>query len=421
MTASPARTGPVDVTATAVSRRIGPLGSAGNAAGPLVAAMPAPTGNVAFLSGGDSLIGWGEYARLSVSGPDAARRIGNWFTGVLAGLAVTDEVGVPGSGPVAFVSLGFDGRDESIAVVPSVVLGRREGMDFRTVVGAPGLAEPAPVLSPGPISYADGDLSAAEFSSAVAAAVQRIRRGELHKVVLAHGLEATTGEEIDERFLLSRLAAAYPTCWTFAVAGLIGASPEMLIRRTGTRVSSRVLAGTAWAEHSGDRVADTLMSSRKDLAEHAFAVASVVDALAGVAQELEVPPHPHPLPLSNLTHLATDLTGTLSPGGPTALELAARLHPSAAVGGAPSVVAQALIRELEPLPRGRYAAPVGWLDAAGDGEFAIALRCAQITGRSIRLMAGCGVVADSDPETEAREAQVKMVPVRDALEMAAND
>lgn len=418
MTASSVRTGRGAVATTAVSRPIGAVGSAVDTLSALVAAAPASTGNVAFVTGGGGLVGWGEYARLVVSGPDAARRIGDWFAGVVADLAVADEVRIPGSGPIAFVSLGFDDRDESVAVVPAVVLGRRDGVSFRTVLGTPTLTEPTMIRSPGCVSYADASMSVAGFTSAVAGAVERIRRGELAKVVLAHDLEATTGREVDERFVLSRLAEMYPTCWTFAVAGLVGASPEMLIRRIGTRVSSRVLAGTAWAEHAGDRVAAGLMDSHKDLVEHAFAVSSVVDALAAVADHLVVPEHPHPLRLSNLTHLATDLTGTLPPGGPTALELAARLHPTAAVGGSPSAVAQALIRELEPLPRGRYAAPVGWMDAAGDGEFAIALRCAQITGRSVRLLAGCGVVADSDPETEAREAQVKMVPVRDALEIA---
>ncbi len=131
-----------------------------------------------------------------------------------------------------------------------------------------------------------------------------------------------------------------------------------------------------------------------------------------------VPAVPRSLTLTNLTHLATDVDGRLSgPAGavPSALDLAARLHPTAAVGGTPTDVALAMIADLEPVARGRYAAPVGWMDANGDGEFAIALRCAEVSGRSVRMVAGCGIVADSDPETEAREAQIKMVPIRDAL------
>lgn len=382
----------------------------------LIAAAPAARGALAFLKDGEGLIGWGEYARLSASGPDAASKIRAWFDGVVAGLAISDPVGLPGSGPVAFVSLGFDDTDESVAIVPSVVVGLRAGVAFSTVIGEPGLGEPSPVHAPGDVTYADASMSVAGFTSAVATATARIASGELLKVVLAHDLEATTEYEVDERFLLRNLADAYPSCWTFAVDGLIGASPETLIRRVDGEITSRVLAGTAWAEHVGDPVAADLMLSRKDLAEHAFAVDSVARVLRGVIPDLSVPTGPHPLTLANLTHLATDIVGHLPAGTQSALELAAMLHPTAAVGGTPTLIARQVIRELEASPRGRYAAPVGWLDASGDGEFAIALRCASVSGHTVRMIAGCGIVADSDPETESREAQVKMIPIRDALE-----
>jgi menaquinone-specific isochorismate synthase len=158
------------------------------------------------------------------------------------------------------------------------------------------------------------------------------------------------------------------------------------------------------------------MVSQKDLAEHAFAVESVARTLRGLVSDLDVPSSPHPLQLANLTHLATDISGTLAADGPSALELAALLHPTAAVGGTPTHIARQVIRELEPAPRGRYAAPVGWLSASGDGEFAIALRCASISGHTVRMIAGCGIVAGSDADAEAREAQIKMIPIRDALE-----
>jgi menaquinone-specific isochorismate synthase len=177
-----------------------------------------------------------------------------------------------------------------------------------------------------------------------------------------------------------------------------------------------VLAGTAWREHAGDAVSADLLGSAKDIAEHHYAVQSVAEVLARATLDLEVPTEPVPLELANLTHLSTDITGRLDDRAPTALELAARLHPTAAVGGSPTAAARRLIRELEPMRRGRYAAPVGWMDGRGDGEFAIALRCAQVDGRDVRLMAGCGIVADSDPQIEAREAQIKMIPIRDALE-----
>ena len=381
----------------------------------LLTTLPGGSGNVSFLSGDDGLVGFGEHAALRVSGPDAAARIQDWFTRQVAGLQVSDQIGRPGTGPVAFVSLGFDSGDESVAVIPAVVLGRRDGVSWRTVIGRPVLTSPVEVRSPGPITWADPAPAVNGFRAAVAAATDRIRRGDLDKVVLAHDLQATAGRDIDERHVLDRLSATYPTCWTFAVAGLVGASPEMLVHRFGRALSSRVLAGTAWAEGVANHVAERLMTSQKNLAEHAFAVASVAASLRPVAR-LDLPAGPRPLVLANLTHLATEVSGDLRPeSSETALELAARLHPTAAVGGTPTAAALALIRELEPTPRGRYAGPVGWLDARGDGEFALALRCAQITGRTLRLMAGCGIVADSDPQVEAREAQVKMIPIQDAL------
>lgn len=394
-----------------------------------LAALPEPTGNLSFVSGGDGLVGWGTHARFAVSGPDAADRIAAWWDDLCRGFEVDDAVALSGSGPVVFVSLGFGPDDESVAVVPRTVVGVRDGRRFRTTIGGPdgALSPTQPVRTPGRISYHDGTLPVTEFVTAVGAAVDRIRAGGVRKVVLAHDLIADTEFPLDERHLLNRLAAAYPTCWTFAVDGLVGASPEMLIRRHGRRVSSRVLAGTAWPEHAGEHTAGTvathLLGSEKDLAEHAYAVDSVAEVLRQVSPDVRVPRAPRALPLANLTHLVTDISARLPSqrrrtalSGSSALALAARLHPTAAVGGTPRAAALALIDALEPGHRGRYAAPVGWLDRAGDGEFAIALRCAQVQDGHVRLIAGCGIVADSDPTTEAREAQVKMIPIRDALE-----
>ncbi|GGM03842.1 isochorismate synthase [Nakamurella endophytica] len=402
----PSTTRPVDAVT-----RVLPDGT-----GDLVGAIPAPTGVLAFVSGGEGLVGWGEHARLTITGPGAADRIAAWFADVVDGLRVRDEVAAAGSGPVAFVSLGFEDDDESVAVVPSVVLGRRGGVTFSTSIGTPPLAAPVPVRSPGQVRYSDGALSAAGYAGAVRAALARIAAGEVDKVVLARDLHARTERPVDERHLLARLAAGYPSCWTYAVGGLVGASPEMLVRRHGRTVTSRVLAGTAWPGGTGASSSAALMTSSKNLSEHGYAVASVARALGPVTETLAVPDVPHPLVLANLTHLATDVTGTLIADAPGALALAASLHPTAAVGGAPAAAARRVIRELEPVRRTRYAAPVGWLDTHGDGEFAIALRCGQVSGTSVRLFAGCGIVAGSDPAVEARESQVKMLPIREALE-----
>jgi menaquinone-specific isochorismate synthase len=411
----------------------------------LLALLPRPVGGLSFLSGGqgawEGLVGWGEHALLRVSGADAAAQIARWFQDQVASLDVADAVGVAGSGPVCFVSLGFAPGDESVAIIPQVIYGRHAGRTFVTTIGAadPAMPAPLPVTAPGQVRYSDTELSTTDFMAAVEVAVGRIRDGVAAKVVLAHGLTAITEFPVDERFLLSRLAARYPSCAIFAVDGLVGASPELLMRRRGRSVASRVLAGTAWPEHGPagggvipggpksvgavadaagmHRVAADLMASAKDMAEHRFAAESVARALTPLTSELDVPAGPSALELANLTHLATDISGELAAEIPaTALDLAALLHPTAAVGGTPTAVATAMIAELERVSRGRYAAPVGWLDTRGDGDFAIALRCAAVAGRSVTMTAGCGIVADSDPTIEAREAQIKMLPIRDALE-----
>jgi menaquinone-specific isochorismate synthase len=243
----------------------------------------------------------------------------------------------------------------------------------------------------------------------------------LEKVVLARDLVATTEAPVDVRALLLRLSARYPSCWTFAVDGLVGSTPELLVRRTGDHVVSRVLAGTS--ARSSDAVVDAkhaadLLASDKDRSEHELAVRSVADALGPFCSDLVVPRAPEVVRLANVQHLQTDVTGRLA-GRESALDLAAALHPTAAVCGTPTSLARTTIRELESMDRGRYAGPVGWIDGRGDGAFGIALRCAQVDPhdeRTLRMYAGCGIVAGSVPADELAEAQTKLLAVREALE-----
>ena len=185
---------------------------------------------------------------------------------------------------------------------------------------------------------------------------------------------------------------------------------------------SRVLAGTSGPTtprraRRRSELAGRLLGSAKDRHEHALAVESLADALRPLCTGLDVPATPEVITLRNVSHLSSDVTGTLDPGAPASLlQLADAVHPTAAVGGTPREAAVELIAELEGMDRGRYAGPVGWVDGDGDGELGIALRCAQLDGPVARLFAGCGVVADSDPDTEVREAAAKMLAVRDALE-----
>lgn len=392
--------------------------------GTLLHRLPRAGGALAWLRDGHGLVAWGEAARLEVSGPDRFAVARDWWHDVVARCTVEDSVGVRGTGPLAFGSFSFAADESSVLVVPEVTLGRMGGTSWLTTVGEPPrLASPAPVERPGGLRYAAGTMPVTEFRAAVEAAVRRIDAGELDKVVLAHDLLAVAERDIDVRFVLAGLVASNPGCWAYAVDGLVGATPELLVGRDGDRVTARVLAGTTarGGDDADDRArVDALLHSAKDQAEHRYAVESLVDALQPHVADLSAPPEPHALELSNVTHLATDVSASLQDGSDV-LDLVAALHPTAAVGGTPTSAALRVLGEIETMDRGRYAGPVGWVDANGDGEWGIALRCAQLAGRSARLFAGCGIVAGSDPDDEVLEAQTKFVPMRDALEGSAAD
>ena len=385
--------------------------------GPLLDLLPDDR-PISWVRDRDGLVGWGEVARWTGTGPDRFADADEWWRAFVDELEVEDEVGLPGTGPVGFASFAFsDESAGSVLVVPRVVVGRRDGRawitEFSRGAGPSTVRSVRPVRPSGTLRYSDGRLPVGRYRSAVAEAVRRMRAGELDKAALAHDLLAVGAEPLDPRFLLGGLARRYPTCWSFAVEGLVGATPELLVRRTGDVVESRVLAGTMWGEGRAER----LLGSDKDRHEHALAVDSLADALEPLCAELTVPEVPQVLTLHNVSHLASDVSGRLDPVAPaTLLQLAEAVHPTAAVGGTPRKVAVDLITELEQMDRGRYAGPVGWVDARGDGELGIALRCAQLDGPVARLFAGCGIVADSDPDTEVREAAAKLVAVRDALE-----
>ena len=390
----------------------------------LLGLLPEGSG-VSWVRRGEGLVGWGERARLEVRGPHALAEAAAWWAALVPALVDEDPVGVPGGGPVLFAGVAYDPvRDSSVFVVPEVVVGRRDGVAWVTTAADRDVADvlrPAR-SSPGPaprLRYADGALDPASWCAAVAAAVRRIEAGALDKVVLARDLRVDADAPLEPRRLLRRLAERFPDCWTFALDGLLGATPELLLRRTGRRLSARVLAGTAprGAGAEDDRLARALLGSAKDLGEHRLAVDSLAGALRPHTTGLSVPDAPSLLTLANVRHLATDVTGTQRAGGPGLLELVGAVHPTAAVGGSPRAAAAAVIDELEGMPRGRYAGPVGWLDARGDGEFGLALRCAELTGpASARLFAGCGIVRGSDPAAELAETQAKFAAVQAALE-----
>ena len=382
--------------------------------------LPDRDGALAWVHGGEGLVGWGEVARLATAGPGRFRDADRWWRSFADRLSVADEVVLPGTGPVAFTSFTFaDDAPGSVMIVPRVVVGRRDGVAWITEFShADGVHAVRPVRPTGAVRYADGQLSVAGYRQAVAEAVRRMRAGELDKVVLAHDLLAVAERPLDARYLLAGLAGRYPGCWSYAVDGLVGATPELLMRRREGAVWSRVLAGTIWPGPTAEcDLGDTLLGSAKDRHEHRLAVQSLVESLRPLCASLTAPDEPVPLVLPNVTHLSSDVVGTLPVKEPASLlELVAAVHPTAAVGGTPREVAVPMIAALEGMDRGRYTGPVGWVDASGDGELGIALRCAQLDGPVARLFAGCGIVADSDPDTEVREAAAKLLAVREVMD-----
>jgi len=378
---------------------------------------------LSWVRGGDGLVGWGSYAKTAVSGPNRFADARKWWHQQLEKFAVSDSVHLSGTGPVLFASFSFDPNEESVLVIPEIVVGMRNGSSWITWIGdqpQPALQEENEILADAEFNWGDGSLSPAEWQLRVAKAIEEIEKTELEKVVLARDLIVNSHRSIDARKILRNLGAEYPSTWIFAVDGLVGATPELLLRLSRGMVTSRVLAGTISKTGNDEKdlaLAASLARSSKDLEEHEYAVRSVADALDPFCTSTNVPESPFVLHLANVMHLATDVTGALieSKKNVDAFTILEKLHPSAAVCGTPTDLAAKVIKNIEGMSRGRYAGPVGWLDARGDGELGIALRCGQIKDNEIQIYAGCGIVAGSNPEKELTESNAKFAPMRSAL------
>ena len=248
-----------------------------------------------------------------------------------------------------------------------------------------------------------------------------VRGGALEKVVVARAVGWRPPRPPDAVDALRRLAARYPDCHLFAVARgrrvFLGASPERLVRVDGRTVRATSLAGSiargATVALDG-RQGAALMASSKDREEHAIVVRALTAALAELCDDVAAPAAPVLLTMPDVHHLYTPVTARLR-DGVALLDVVARLHPTPAVGGAPREDALAFIRDHEGWDRGWYAAPVGWMDAGGDGEFAVALRSALLDGEEATLFAGCGIMGDSEPEAEYAESELKLRAMRDGL------
>jgi menaquinone-specific isochorismate synthase len=289
------------------------------------------------------------------------------------------------------------------------------GRGWITHIGPP--LEPVPAPAPRATRFVVKAVQQrADWDDAIEAALADIARGTYAKVVLAREVTVEADTPFDLRAVLHRLHSQQPGCILYADGGFVGATPELLVRRTGAAFESRPMAGTAPGSVAAE-VAAQLAASNKDAREHRFVVDAVHDALAPLAASISVPKTPVVEHFGSLAHLVTPIRGELSGGrdGPSALDLARLLSPSPAVGGTPTDAALAAIRRLEPFDRGPYAGPVGWVDARGDGAFAVALRGAEIDGHRALLRAGAGIVAGSDPSSEWAETVAKFDPMLRAL------
>jgi salicylate biosynthesis isochorismate synthase/menaquinone-specific isochorismate synthase len=400
---------------------------------------------------GSALGALGVVQTIEAAGPDRFDRVAERWDAVVADAVSAGEDGPPGSGlvgvggfafaPEGAASPAWEGFAPGSLIVPELSLMRREAgtwLTFNATVAPDDTAEdvlvrfarrlgslrssPLPLLDPAPTGRFEvsSPLAPSHFEAAVARAVERIRAGELEKLVLAREVEVHAPTAHDPAAVLGVLREAYASSFVFAVgrgdATFVGATPELLVRREGQRATTVALAGSTRRSADpavDDHLGEALLRSEKDREENAIVARRIARTLRPVSVWVAAAPEPVVVRVANIQHLACPIRAQLAaPMG--AVELAGRLHPTPAVGAEPAG-ALPLIPALEGLDRGWYAGPVGWTDGGGDGEFCVALRSALLRGRVARCYAGCGIVADSEPAAELAESELKLGVMLPAL------
>ena len=340
---------------------------------------------------------------------------------VLADIQHTDDVG--GVHPIALGVVPFEAGLPCELVIPHVLVGKSaDGRQWVTTIdgAAPDLvlAEPpqprAQAFTVAPLTPID------HYLAAVVEARDAVRNGSLTKAVIAREVSVSSPEPIDVHAVLLRLKASFGSSYRYSVDGFIGASPELLVTVRGNTVRSHPLAGTAPRTGNPDtdqRAAAELLASEKNQIEHRVVIDMIHDTLLPWCSYLDWEPEPSIISVANVQHLSTAMEGQLSTPRPNVLELVTALSPTPALGGFPRTEALALIARTEGFQRDRYGGAVGWVDASGEGTWAVAIRCAELSTdrRSARLVAGGGIVADSEPLSELAETQAKLQAMLSAI------
>jgi menaquinone-specific isochorismate synthase len=356
---------------------------------------------------------WLHHETRIVTSGVAARLTPDEVGDALLAIATDDTLDLPGTGPLAVGALPFDPAVAGDLVVPSRITASMDGRTWRTDI-APIVTDAGAGAEPPTRFTIAAARTRDDWRVMVADALAAIRRDDFEKVVLAREIFVESDAPFDVAAIARRLVSQQPGCFVYSSHGLVGASPELLVRRSGDLVESLPVAGTAVAD-GDDASLRALAASVKDHREHRFVVDAIVDVLTQECDELDAGTEPHVAVFGHVAHLATRVHGRLRAPARSALELAQLLHPTPAVGGTPGDAALDAIRSLERFDRGRYAGPVGWVDARGNGEWAIALRGAEVEGCRARLVAGAGIVEGSDPDSEWAETQAKLEPMLRAL------
>ena len=354
-------------------------------------------GDFVFKRNGVGLVASGTAARVSLSDVSAT----------LDTVERDDTVDRRGTGAIAVGAIPFDRVDATLRI-PRRVIGVDQDGAWITEISGGDHAEPDRIEPPA----VDRVMGRDEWDSAVTTILEHIAGGDVEKVVLSRRAIIEGHADFDPARVIRRLASQRPDAWVYADGGFVGVTPELLIARTGTLVRSLPMAGTLPAAKAAN-----LANTPRLVHEFKVVVDTIAETLCEACSTLSVTA-PSPVRAGNVAHLSSELVGTLADASLSALDLAMMLHPTPAVGGSPLIEALELIEKLEPTARGRYAGPVGWVDSDGDGEFAVALRCAEIEGPRAVLYAGNGIVAGSDPADEWAETVEKLVAMRRVLESA---